>query len=199
MASWNYLSQITFWKCIIVFSLVMMDAVLVFFSCPLPYFLPWLLTQLIIWMSNSSWLYWFFSFNFFWQAKRDPYRFRFPIEMRFVDPNIDHLMYVNLYVVYFCLLEVYGSVIIVSLIFSLMMSQSRYIKLFFSLLPDLTDLTILQSFIIMKILIQMSYGFVTFLLKIPYDTYLLFMQTISFVSKWCSHTLVCGPCPWLHG
>lgn len=28
------------------------------------------------------------------QAKRDPYRFRFPIEMRFVDPNIDHLMYV---------------------------------------------------------------------------------------------------------
>lgn len=105
--------------------------------------------------------------------------------MRFVDPNIDHLMYVNLYVVYFCLLEVYGSVIIVSLIFSLMMSQSRYIKLFFSLLPDLTDLTILQSFIIMKILIQTSYGFVTFLLKIPYDTYLLFMQTISFVSKWC--------------
>lgn len=28
------------------------------------------------------------------QAKRDPYRFRFPIEMRFVDPNVDHLMYV---------------------------------------------------------------------------------------------------------
>lgn len=28
------------------------------------------------------------------QAKRDPYRFRFPLEMRFVDPNIDHLMYV---------------------------------------------------------------------------------------------------------
>lgn len=28
------------------------------------------------------------------QAKRDPYRFRFPIEMRFVYPNIDHLMYV---------------------------------------------------------------------------------------------------------
>ncbi|CAA6659659.1 unnamed protein product [Spirodela intermedia] len=27
-------------------------------------------------------------------AKRDPYRFRFPLEMRFVDPNIDHLMYV---------------------------------------------------------------------------------------------------------
>ncbi|KAF9601706.1 hypothetical protein IFM89_022235 [Coptis chinensis] len=26
-------------------------------------------------------------------AKRDPYRFRFPIEMRFVSPNIDHLMY----------------------------------------------------------------------------------------------------------
>ena len=26
------------------------------------------------------------------QAKRDPYRFRFPIEMRFVNPNIDHLM-----------------------------------------------------------------------------------------------------------
>ncbi|KAF3329462.1 hypothetical protein FCM35_KLT04793 [Carex littledalei] len=25
-------------------------------------------------------------------AKRDPYRFRFPIEMRFVQPNIDHLM-----------------------------------------------------------------------------------------------------------
>jgi hypothetical protein len=28
------------------------------------------------------------------QAKRDPYRFRFPIEMRFVQPNIDHLMFV---------------------------------------------------------------------------------------------------------
>ncbi|CAK9172561.1 unnamed protein product [Ilex paraguariensis] len=27
------------------------------------------------------------------QAKRDPYRFRFPIEMRFVDPNIDHLVF----------------------------------------------------------------------------------------------------------
>lgn len=26
-------------------------------------------------------------------AKRDPYRFRFPIEMRFVDPNIDHLVF----------------------------------------------------------------------------------------------------------
>ncbi|EPS63890.1 hypothetical protein M569_10889, partial [Genlisea aurea] len=26
-------------------------------------------------------------------AKRDPYRFRFPIEMRFVDPNIDHLIF----------------------------------------------------------------------------------------------------------
>lgn len=36
--------------------------------------------------------YFFFSIPF--QAKRDPYRFRFPIEMRFVDPNIDHLMYV---------------------------------------------------------------------------------------------------------
>lgn len=36
------------------------------------------------------------SINVVWlQAKRDPYRFRFPIEMRFVDPNIDHLMYVN--------------------------------------------------------------------------------------------------------
>lgn len=30
------------------------------------------------------------------QAKRDPYRFRFPIEMRFIRPNIDHLMYVIL-------------------------------------------------------------------------------------------------------
>lgn len=28
------------------------------------------------------------------QAKRDPYRFRFPLEMRLVDPNIDHLLYV---------------------------------------------------------------------------------------------------------
>ncbi|XP_048329831.2 protein PLASTID TRANSCRIPTIONALLY ACTIVE 10 isoform X3 [Ziziphus jujuba] len=27
------------------------------------------------------------------QAKRDPYRFRFPIEMRFVFPNIDHLIF----------------------------------------------------------------------------------------------------------
>ncbi|OWM65476.1 hypothetical protein CDL15_Pgr009066 [Punica granatum] len=27
------------------------------------------------------------------QAKRDPYRFRFPIEMRFVHPNIDHLIF----------------------------------------------------------------------------------------------------------
>jgi hypothetical protein len=27
------------------------------------------------------------------QAKRDPYRFRFPIELRFVDPNIDDMMY----------------------------------------------------------------------------------------------------------
>ncbi|KAB1217311.1 hypothetical protein CJ030_MR4G021010 [Morella rubra] len=26
-------------------------------------------------------------------AKRDPYRFRFPIEMRFLQPNIDHLMF----------------------------------------------------------------------------------------------------------
>ncbi|XP_058192308.1 protein PLASTID TRANSCRIPTIONALLY ACTIVE 10 [Rhododendron vialii] len=26
-------------------------------------------------------------------AKRDPYRFRFPIEMRFVDPNVDHLIF----------------------------------------------------------------------------------------------------------
>ncbi|XP_071692264.1 protein PLASTID TRANSCRIPTIONALLY ACTIVE 10 [Rutidosis leptorrhynchoides] len=26
-------------------------------------------------------------------AKRDPYRYRFPIEMRFVDPNIDHLIF----------------------------------------------------------------------------------------------------------
>ncbi|KAK1313072.1 hypothetical protein QJS10_CPA06g01353 [Acorus calamus] len=26
-------------------------------------------------------------------AKRDPFRFRFPIEMRFVDPNIDHLIF----------------------------------------------------------------------------------------------------------
>lgn len=26
-------------------------------------------------------------------AKRDPHRFRFPIEMRFVDPNIDHLIF----------------------------------------------------------------------------------------------------------
>lgn len=26
-------------------------------------------------------------------AKRDPYRFRFPIEMRFVDPNIDHMIF----------------------------------------------------------------------------------------------------------
>lgn len=26
-------------------------------------------------------------------AKRDPYRFRFPIEMRFIDPNIDHLIF----------------------------------------------------------------------------------------------------------
>ncbi|KAJ8771279.1 hypothetical protein K2173_026456 [Erythroxylum novogranatense] len=26
-------------------------------------------------------------------AKRDPYRFRFPIEIRFVDPNIDHLIF----------------------------------------------------------------------------------------------------------
>lgn len=26
-------------------------------------------------------------------AKRDPYRFRFPIELRFVDPNIDHLIF----------------------------------------------------------------------------------------------------------
>ncbi|KAL5748287.1 hypothetical protein ACOSQ2_025584 [Xanthoceras sorbifolium] len=26
-------------------------------------------------------------------AKRDPYRFRFPIEMRFVEPNIDHLIF----------------------------------------------------------------------------------------------------------
>lgn len=34
-------------------------------------------------------------FFIFPQAKRDPYRFRFPIEMRFVEPNIDHLMYVN--------------------------------------------------------------------------------------------------------
>jgi hypothetical protein len=27
------------------------------------------------------------------QAKRDPYRFRFPIELRFVDPNIDDMIY----------------------------------------------------------------------------------------------------------
>ncbi|XP_047309617.1 protein PLASTID TRANSCRIPTIONALLY ACTIVE 10 [Impatiens glandulifera] len=26
-------------------------------------------------------------------AKRDPYRYRFPIEMRFIDPNIDHLLF----------------------------------------------------------------------------------------------------------
>ncbi|KAK2648091.1 hypothetical protein Ddye_015580 [Dipteronia dyeriana] len=26
-------------------------------------------------------------------AKRDPYRFRFPIEMRFIEPNIDHLIF----------------------------------------------------------------------------------------------------------
>lgn len=26
-------------------------------------------------------------------AKRDPYRFRFPLELRFVDPNIDHLLF----------------------------------------------------------------------------------------------------------
>ncbi|KAK9699476.1 hypothetical protein RND81_08G176000 [Saponaria officinalis] len=26
-------------------------------------------------------------------AKRDPYRFRFPLELRFVDPNIDHLIF----------------------------------------------------------------------------------------------------------
>ncbi|CAM6104448.1 unnamed protein product [Calypogeia fissa] len=26
-------------------------------------------------------------------AKRDPYRFRFPVELRFVDPNIDHLIF----------------------------------------------------------------------------------------------------------
>ncbi|ESW09933.1 hypothetical protein PHAVU_009G168200 [Phaseolus vulgaris] len=26
-------------------------------------------------------------------AKRDPYRFRFPIELRFVDPNVDHLIF----------------------------------------------------------------------------------------------------------
>jgi hypothetical protein len=32
--------------------------------------------------------------SIFLQAKRDPYRFRFPLEMRFVYPNIDHLMYV---------------------------------------------------------------------------------------------------------
>lgn len=32
-------------------------------------------------------------FSSFLQAKRDPYRFRFPIEMRFVHPNIDLLMY----------------------------------------------------------------------------------------------------------
>jgi hypothetical protein len=27
------------------------------------------------------------------QAKRDPYRFRFPIELRFVDPNIDDMIF----------------------------------------------------------------------------------------------------------
>lgn len=42
-------------------------------------------------------------FVYVFQAKRDPYRFRFPIEMRFVDPNIDHLMYVILqYILQLC-------------------------------------------------------------------------------------------------
>lgn len=40
------------------------------------------------------------------QAKRDPYRFRFPIELRFVDPNIDHLMYD-----YLCVFDIQLSVI----------------------------------------------------------------------------------------
>lgn len=36
-----------------------------------------------------------FFFNLFFQAKRDPYRFRFPLELRFVHPNIDHMMCVT--------------------------------------------------------------------------------------------------------
>lgn len=54
---------------------------------------PWCLclVNLISSTDNSRYL---FIYLFFLQAKRDPYRFRFPIELRFVDPNIDHLMYV---------------------------------------------------------------------------------------------------------
>ncbi|CAJ1975023.1 unnamed protein product [Sphenostylis stenocarpa] len=33
-------------------------------------------------------------------AKRDPYRFRFPIELRFVDPNVDHLMYAYMFLAF---------------------------------------------------------------------------------------------------
>lgn len=38
--------------------------------------------------------------HFVLQAKRDPYRFRFPIELRFVDPNVDHLMYDYVFLVF---------------------------------------------------------------------------------------------------
>lgn len=46
-------------------------------------------------------LYHLFTYLYFvLQAKRDPYRFRFPIELRLVDPNVDHLMYDYLCVFY---------------------------------------------------------------------------------------------------
>lgn len=66
------------------------------------------------------------------QAKRDPYRFRFPLEMRLVDPNIDHLLYV----------------------FSSRIPSLFFIKIFFVILVSFTSLIGWMVFIILICLWQ---------------------------------------------
>lgn len=89
--------------------------------------------------------------------------------MRFVHPNIDHLVYVNMVVLcslfsmwynmesdwYLVPLGVHA---VVKFINSKMLSHC--FLTFASLLPGLTDLTFHQYFTVMRILIQMNYGYV---------------------------------------
>lgn len=99
------------------------------------------------------------------QAKRDPYRFRFPIEMRFVDPNIDHLMYVDAQPFqFFCIQQcplmvfLFRSIVVVwMLCYRFYFRWIHNSVIFLCMRAASTDLIFHQYFIVKRIQIQMSY------------------------------------------
>lgn len=98
-----------------------------------------------------------FLLLFLFQAKRDPYRFRFPLELRFVHPNIDHMMY-----------AIHTSLF--SFFFFVFLSSGfgSYNVFFPNLASALISLTFHQYSIAMGILTQMRYGLVKSFLQMSF-------------------------------